>query len=89
MTIWKFVIEPGDTVIIGMPKGAQVLSVDSQYGVPCVWALVDPDAPKVLRKFRMAGTAHHVEKKHTKNFVGTFQLDGGSLVFHLFDLGEE
>ncbi len=89
MTIWKFPLPaPDDVVTLMMPRGAVVLSVQVQHETPCVWALVDPEAPKVPRRFRWAGTGHPLDLRGFWKFVGTFQLHGGDLVFHLFDLGE-
>jgi len=87
MRIYKYPIEPNDLIAIEMPKGARVLSVQAQRGVPCIWALVDPDAETAIRCFRIYGTGHPVSKP-VLPYVGTFQSHGGDLVFHLFDAGE-
>lgn len=89
MTIYKYTIPTTDEPIIAMPRGARILSVDVQHGVPCLWAMVDPTAPKVARRFRLAGTGHPLAAEWTADrFVGTVILAGGMLVFHLFDGGE-
>ena len=87
MTIWKFPARP-DMFVLEMPSGARILSIDAQNGKPFLWALVDPDAPKVQRRFLTAGTGHPLHDSVSgAAFVGTFQLHGGALVFHLFDFG--
>lgn len=87
MQVWKFPISP-DRPWIEMPKGAQLLSVATQRGYPCLWALVDPHAPKVKRKIETYGTGWDLPANPGK-FVGTFlSPDGGSIVFHVFDQGE-
>jgi hypothetical protein len=86
VTIWKYPVLVTDTFTIHMPTGARILSVQVQDGGAMMWALVDPDAPKVTRTFRVAGTGHKVDAAGV--FVGTFQMLNGRLVFHLFDLGE-
>ena len=86
-TIWKYPIEVTDDQAVDMPAGAQVLSVQVQGGAPCVWATVDPDAPVRPRRLRTFGTGHP-DCDFSGVFVGTYQLRGGSLVFHLFDCGE-
>jgi hypothetical protein len=83
--IWKFPFEITDDFEIFMPKGAQLLSVAMQGDVPCIWAIVDPAAPKEMRKFHLSGTGHELDEQYTKAlYVGSFQMKGGALVFHLF-----
>lgn len=88
--VWKFPFRVDDSFEVSMPAGAEVLHVEAQFETPCLWALVDPTAAKVLRRFRLAGTGHPISIPPRREFkhVGTFMLGGGSLVFHLFDLGE-
>lgn len=85
--IFKYPVEITDDSKIMMPRGADVLSVQMQGEVPCVWTLVDDAAPMVKRKFKLRGTGHPAEDLFADMFVGTFQMRGG-LVFHLFDAGE-
>jgi hypothetical protein len=65
-----------------------------QHGQPCIWArvVVDKDHPLRERWFRVAGTGHPLEgtmpSDHDGDYVGTFQLSDGALVFHVFDCGE-
>ena len=58
-------------------------------GVPMLWALVDPEAPKVQRRFLLVGTGQPLpDEVEGFTFVDSFQLQNGALVFHLFDVGE-
>jgi len=86
LTIYKFPIPIADNFTLPLPSGAACLSVQVQHGQPCLWALCeDPEAgPIKPRKFRLAGTGHPIAKGG--KFVGTFQLNGGALVCHLFEL---
>jgi hypothetical protein len=84
-TIYKYPVEVDDEFTIGLPEGARVLSVDTQHGEPVMWALVDPTAPTTNRTFRVIGTGHPIEDAAELAFVGTFQMRGGSLIFHLFE----
>jgi len=84
-TIYKYQIHVDDRQTVLMPRGARVLSVDVQRGVPCVWALIDTDSPEENRTFGMCGTGHPCPYDASQ-FVGTFQMHGGDLIFHLFDL---
>lgn len=62
-----------------------------QYGKPQIWALVDPQSPVVMRAFRLAGTGHPIEERpgEKMQYINSFQIDGGALVFHLFEVEEE
>lgn len=81
--IWKFSIPVTDHFTVEMPLDANVLHVDTQAGHPCIWALVDPMQDKVPFRFRMVGTGHPVDHDPGA-YIGTFQMQGGALVFHLF-----
>lgn len=84
-SIWKFPLEVTNEQVVPMPAGAKVLTVATQEGQPCVWALVDTAAPKPPRKFRIVVTGHTINFNLDQfNFMGTFQLHGGALVFHVF-----
>jgi hypothetical protein len=85
-TIWKFPFKTTDILNISMPEGAEILSVQTQYEQPCMWALVDPGAKKVTRKFQIFGTGHPVNDPETKKFIATYQEEGGALIFHIFEV---
>lgn len=74
---------------IQMPVGAQILDVQTQHGEPVMWALVDPEAPKEERSFQVYGTGWDIEKAkegEQRKYIGTYQMQGGALVFHLFEI---
>jgi hypothetical protein len=68
---------------IEMPQGAIVLTVQVQRNQPVLWAMVNPDAPKVRRRFWMFPTGDDGEMLG-KDYVGTVQLDRGDFVIHVF-----
>lgn len=82
-TIWKFEIPVAESFGVGMPSGAEILSVQVQRGFPCVWAIVDSEAPQTTRYFCIRGTGHPLGE--VGKYIGTFQVHGGELVFHLFE----
>lgn len=85
--VFKYELPVDDYFTLSLPKGAQVLSVQAQGNKPCLWALVDPDAPTEERQFRFAGTGHSIKEDPGRlEFVSTFQTHGGSLVFHIFEV---
>lgn len=84
--VWKYRITPEDNQSIHLPVGAEVLSVQTQNGSPELWCLCNPKETNYeTRHFRLAGTGHPIEEANLV-FIGTFQLDEGSLVFHLFEV---
>lgn len=83
-TIWKYTLKPG--CVFDIPKDAKILKVDEQFGEICMWALVNPDAPKVKRNFVVIGTGHDMPKCRVSNYLGTAKIDGGLLVFHVFEV---
>ena len=81
--IWKWTLTPGSTDL-HMPADSKVLAVQMQGGQPQLWALVDDHNPKVWRTFDVYGTGHAVPGNHGA-YVGTFQMDSGALVWHVFE----
>jgi hypothetical protein len=90
MTIWKYELRlnPG-TMLVEMPCGARVLSVDMQHGAPVLWALVQSDAAVTPRKLTLCYTGVECSDDVLgAAFVGTVQTSHG-LVLHVFDHGYE
>jgi len=85
-TVWKFPVSLDDVFVVSLPKGAKPLSVQDQAGDVQMWCLCDSDESVYEnRAFRLSGTGHPIPQKIIA-FVGTFQILGGSLVFHLFEI---
>lgn len=82
--IWKYMLKVEDEVTISMPAGADVLCVQLQNGSPCLWVKVDVQSKPTARRFYVVGTGHPMLVK-AKEYVGTFQMSGGQLVFHVFE----
>ncbi len=100
LTIWKFPLSVDDVQTVAMPQGARILTVQVQQGQPCLWAAVDSEQPVKPRTIRMYGTGHPIDPEDCYHwpldgpgprvplpggFIGTFQLNGGLLVFHVFE----
>jgi hypothetical protein len=69
-----------------VPKGATPLCLQMQHGTPTLWMMVDAKAPTENRRFTMYGTGHEMPEDPGQ-YIGTFQLDGGLFVFHVFEVG--
>lgn len=82
--IFKYPLKVDGVQAVAMPEGAIVLTVQTQGDTPCVWAEVHPDAKPIKRKFVTYGTGHPMTDGLAQHYVGTYQLGGGALVFHVF-----
>ncbi len=96
--IYKYPFPVTDHITIMMPAGAKILTVQTQqHGNDsmnkdgeqgCIWALVAPDAIPGPREFRLVGTGHPIDPEEAEylDYIGTFQMLEGKLVFHLFEI---
>lgn len=81
--IYKYALSVDDVQRLRMPRSAKLLSVQVQRGIPCVWAWHDPSEVAGEVEFRTIGTGHRIDGSPGE-FLGTYQLDEGGLVFHVF-----
>ena len=81
--IYKYPLYVGDWICLNMPEGAEPLCVQMQHGIPCLWARVTVGNPPTVHHFRIAGTGHDLGGNVGKH-IGSFQMEGGALVFHVF-----
>jgi len=86
--VFKYPLTVADTQDVLLPAGAKVLTAQEQHGVVCLWALCEPSAPLVPRTINIHGTGHTVSDD-AGDYVSSFQMLGGSLVFHVFVVPEE
>lgn len=88
LTIWKYEVPAADYFELSLPPNAKPLTVQVQRGNPQMWVLLDQDETiYVDRKFYVAGTGLPIsEPMGILQYVGTFQLRGGLLVFHVFEV---
>jgi len=84
-TIWKFPIATVDLQKVMMPRGAEILTVQTQVDTVCLWALVDPSAKSEERLIETFGTGQPIENQQEREYIATYQLEGGDLVFHVFE----
>ncbi len=82
--IYKYSIPIQDDFTLEIPESAQVLSVDVVDNQPRLWILVDPHEDFTTRRFVTVPTGE--EFNGEGNFIGTYLLSGGALVFHLFEV---
>lgn len=84
--IWKFPIDVIDEQAVEMPAPAELLHVAVQNIDRCyLWAMVDPEKPKVRVQLRIYGTSQPMPDWPGR-YIGTLMLNNnGALVFHVFD----
>lgn len=86
MQIWKWDLDLAGEQTLELPVGAAILTVQLQHDVPRLWALCDEkESVKVKRRFAIYVTGHPMPNE-PGHYIGTFQLHGGSLVFHVFEI---
>jgi hypothetical protein len=92
--IWKFPLAVTDYQTVKMPAGARVLSVDVVRTDLVAYALCNPNAEPRERTCLIVGTGNPIEEYaavewvETMDFIGTVQMLGGQLVWHVF-FGQE
>jgi hypothetical protein len=84
--IWRFELSEKGNQTIELPLDYQILTVQTQYGVPCMWVLVDLNKPKEKEIFEIYGTGHeiHYDMGISREYIGTWQESSENLVWHLF-----
>jgi hypothetical protein len=84
--IYKYKLETASVQNIEMPEGAEILCVQTQGKTPCIWALVDPSVKLTKRTFEIFCTGNNIPDDVNRKYIGTYQLYGGEMVFHCFEL---
>lgn len=84
-SIFKYPIPVADTQKVTMPADARILCVQTQRGDQvCLWAEVNPNAKLASRTIEMFGTGHAMDES-SRIYIGTVQIAGGVLVFHVYE----
>jgi hypothetical protein len=84
ITIHKYQFEIADKVVIEMPIGADILSVQIQNGKPTIWAKVETTYKEEKKVFRIYGTGHELDLFAMEGrYLATIQQ--GQFVWHIFD----
>lgn len=83
-TIWKAILNPADLQTIDVPIGSEFLFAREQFEQICVWYRCDPNAAKRPVKIAICGTGHTAPERENGKYLGTACLQGGALMFHVF-----
>lgn len=71
-----------------MPEGSKILNLDTQFGAPIMYALIDTDKPEVERVFRVFATGEQMGSApygYQWSYIGTVSLERGGWKWHLFE----
>ena len=84
MKIFKWTLRIDGWQEIEMPIGSQILSMQIQNENPQLWALVDEKNATEKRSFITVGTGQEIPVD-VVDYIGSYQIENGSLVFHVFE----
>lgn len=84
--IYKYKIPASANFTITMNPVIKYLDIKMQANDPVLYAIVDIDEPMVDHSFAVYATGNPVEPLDalSDNYLGTFMVYSGALVFHLF-----
>jgi len=82
--IFKYELDITDSQVLMIPSGAEILTVQTQYETPKLWALCDPKRILESRIIYIFGTGNQIPEGNFK-YISTFQMRDGRLVFHVFE----
>jgi len=85
MRIWKCKLKVTDEQVVELPDGAKFLDVQMQGEDCCIWTLCDETAPPKSRGIAIYGTGNPMPE-YPGEYIATFQMAGGALVFHVFEI---
>ena len=89
--VFKYPLRIEDEGTVVMPEGARLLHVAVQEGSEPgpsdlqLWAEVEPERPSQERTVRIFGTGHAMPEDVPLHHVGTVQMAGGRLVWHVYE----
>ena len=87
-TIYKYGLPPTGAPVIYFPKGAKILTIQGQQDLPQIWAEVDPNEKETEpTQFMTFGTGHTIPDPPPGKYleyVATWQINDGMLVFHTY-----
>lgn len=90
MKIFKYPVTIGTPFSLMMPLWAKPICVqiDQKTGQPAMWVHVNEMNKLSLREFRVYGTGLEMyqPKDADLKYVGTFQMDEGQFVGHLYEV---
>ncbi len=87
-SIWKFSLDIVDRQKVAMPAHSHLLTAQFQGEQLMLWALVDLKQQSRNRIIRIYGTGRPCNEQTSEAYLTSVQ-EGSSLIWHVFDGGEE
>lgn len=84
-TIYKYTFNNSVELEVMMPANANILCVQMQFNTPCIWAEVESTNDLEKRIFRIFGTGIAIISDYVLEYVGTFQMLSGQLIYHVYE----
>jgi len=82
--IYKYQIFPGDMQVLEIPQDSKILCVQTQGGEPQMWVQQYTEGSLTQKEIYIIPTGATFDADD-KKYIGTFQLNGGTLVFHVYE----
>lgn len=86
--IYKYSVDIIGEQVITLPKGSEILTIQTQIDEPKMWVLVDPkETEKEEVVLETLGTGENIpdtENGTERKYLASYQIRGGGLVFHVF-----
>ena len=83
-TIYKYPIKVTDLQTVQMPDLAQILCVQKQDGIICLWARCFSENELKPRSISVAGTGNPIDGNYFHKYIGTVQDD--PFIWHVFEI---
>jgi polyribonucleotide nucleotidyltransferase len=84
-TIYKYDLQTTGLQEIEVPINSRILCVQVQYNQPKIWILVDLDEKqRETINIVIKGTGHKINDVAGLNYIGSYQLESGNFVGHVF-----
>lgn len=81
--IWKYLLSSERCTTIWIPKGFEILSLQTQRDEPTIWALVDPEESQIRIDIMWVMTGEDFKLEHGE-YLGTILFQEGFFVVHYF-----
>lgn len=94
--VYKYELNVDDVQTLELPLHSEILCVQVQHDRPRLWAIVNPELPTEGRVIETVGTGHPLKELDVsphvtgvslkREYIGTYQLQAGGLIFHVFEI---
>lgn len=81
--IYKYAISVTDEQVIAIPDGSRILTVQRQRDHVFIWIEIDPEE-KQMRTLQVYTVATGASFSGRGIYLGTYQLFGGDLIYHVY-----